>query len=406
MNLSYFISKRINSSKSSSFSSTIHKIAVAGIAIGLAILIVSYLILGGFQRTIKEKIFSFTGHLHVTKFTLGNSFEEEPVSINNALFLNQDEYDFIDHVQEFSHKPGLLKTEEEVLGVLLKGVSHNFNLDQFGQHITQGSFPVFSDTAAYSTEVLISEKIANTLRLEVGSNILMYFVQNPPRFRRIDVSGIYSTGLEDFDERIIIGDIRMIQRLNNWADTLVGGFEVFVKDPDNLEEAEEKLNDIVDYNLSIQSVEDRYLQIFDWLSLLNRNVIIFLALILFVACFNMVAILLILIMERTQMIGVLKALGSTNEQIRDLFVFNGMLLVVKGLAWGNLIGIGFGVIQSVFKIIPLDPENYYMEFVPIEWNWGMIILVNILTFGLVTLSLLIPTMIISRIKPIKAIKFS
>jgi lipoprotein-releasing system permease protein len=405
LNLSYFISKRINSSKNSSFSSTIHKIAVAGIAIGLAIMIVSYLILGGFRNTIQDKIFSFTGHIHVTKFTLGNTFEEEPISINNDLYKNYNQYNFIEHVQEFSHKAGLLKTNEEVLGVLLKGVGKRFNLSDFENNIIDGSFIDFPDTT-YSNDVVISQKIANTLKLDVGSEILIYFVQNPPRFRKITISGIYSTGLEDFDEKIIIGDIRMIQRLNNWADTLVGGFEVFIKDPGNIEEAEDEIIEIVDYDLSVQSVTDRYLQIFDWLSLLNRNVIIFLALILFVAAFNMVAILLILIMERTQMIGVFKALGSSNEQIRELFLYNGMLLVLKGLALGNLIGIGFGVIQDGFKVIPLDPENYYMEYVPIEWNWAIIILVNILTFGLVTFSLMIPTMVISRINPIKAIKFS
>lgn len=404
MNLAYFISKRINKSQTNSFSGTIHKIAVASIAIGLAIMIISFLILGGFQDTIKKKIFSFGGHIQVTKYTFGGGYGENPISLNMDLYTSPEKYGFVDHVQEFSYKPGLLKTEEEVYGVILKGVGKRFDTARFSRNIASGAFISFKDSA-YSTDVLLSQKIADALKLGVGDEVIMYFIQDPPRFRKLNVKGIYSTGLEDFDETVIIGDISLVRRLNSWADTLAGGLEIFVNDFDHIGRAEEKLSEMVDYDLYVEKVSDRYIQIFDWLSLLNKNVIIFLTLILFVACFNMVSILLILIMERTQMIGMLKALGARNRQIRKIFMYNGMLMVAKGLLWGNLIGIGFGVLQDTFKVIPLDPVNYYMSFVPIQWNWGIVLGLNLLTFIMVGLVLVIPTMIIARINPIKAIHF-
>ena len=404
MNLPYFISKRIHQTSSNSFSSAIYSIAVASIAIGIAIMLVSYLILGGFQDTIKEKIFSFGSHLNVTKFTFGNSFQEDPITKNTAIYLNQDSIDFIEHVQEFSHKGGLLKTDTEVQGVIFKGVGPSFDTSRFNQNIVKGGFVNFSDSG-YSNDVIISRKIAEKLFLDVGGEVIMYFIQSPPRFRKLSIVGLYDTGLEDFDDRVILGDIGLVQRLNDWPDSLVGGFEVFVKNPNRIDEAEEKLEEIASYDLFVEKVSDKYLQIFDWLSLLNRNVVIFLSLILFVASFNMISILLILIMERTHMIGVLKAIGASDTQIRNIFIYNGMMMVVKGLAIGNLIGLGFGFLQSTFKIIPLDPANYYMSFVPISWDWPVIIILNVLTFVTVALVLLIPTIIIARINPIKAIQF-
>lgn len=404
MNLSYFISKRINNASQSTFSSIINKIAIASIAIGLAVMLISFLILGGFQKTIKEKIFSFGAHLQITKYTLGNQFEEQPVSKKSDFYENFKEFSFIDHVQEFSHKPGLLKTEDDVWGVLLKGVGKSFNLDRFQSNIIEGRFINFSDSA-YSREIIISQTIANKLVLKAGDDVIMYFVQDPPRYRKLHISGIYKTDLEDFDDKVIIGDIGLIQRLNNWDEDLVGGFEVFINNSNNIDHAENVLMDEIDYDLYVEKISDKYIQIFEWLSLLNKNVVIFLSLILFVACFNMISILLILIMERTQMIGVMKALGATNNQIRNIFIYDGMHLMIKGLIWGNIIAIGLAILQDKFKLIPLDAENYYMDFVPIEWNWGIIVLMNVLVFIVVSLVLMVPTIIISRLNPVKAIKF-
>ena len=405
MNLPYFISKKISKAESKSFSSTINKIAIASIAVGLAVMMISFLILDGFRKEVKDKIYSFSGHIQVTKYSLDNSMQEEPISVNNPLYQRPEQFDQVDHVQVFSHKAGLLKTEDEVLGAFVKGVGSDFDSVRFKPNISRGQFIRF-DSSKYSTDVLISQKIANILQIDTGDNVRMHFFDPPDnRVRKLHVRGVYSTGIEEFDDQMIIGDIRMIQRLNNWADTLVGGYEVFLTDSRQVDQVEEDLQNELDYSLFVEKVSDKYVQIFEWLDLINNNVVVFLALILFVACFNIVSILLILIMERTQMIGILKALGAKNRQIRSIFTYNGMLLIVKGMLIGNVVGIGFGLLQSYFKIIPLDPENYYMDFVPIQWDFLTIVLLNLLTFVVVGLVLGIPTVVILRIDPIKAIRF-
>ena len=382
----------------------IYKIAIASIGIGLAIMIISFLILKGFQLNIKEKLISFDGHLQVTKFTLSRSYEEEPISKDLALFHDYSHHKFVDHIQEYANKVGMLQANEEVMGVVVKGVSDSFDLSRFDQNISEGAFPDLNGDK-YSQEMMISRSIADKLELEVGDEPLLYFIQNPPRRRKITISGIYQTGMEDFDEKIILGDLRLVQRINNWPDTLIGGFEIFLKDYDDVDYYQAVLEDEVGYELYIERISDKFAEIFDWLALLNRNVVIFLSLTLFVACFNMVSILIILIMERTHMIGVLKSFGATGKMIRRIFVYNGMWLIVKGLILGNVIGILFGFIQDKYNILTLDPTSYYMEFVPISWDWTTIFLLNILTFTVVSLTLSIPTVIINRISPIKSIRF-
>jgi lipoprotein-releasing system permease protein len=405
LNLSYFISKRISQGSGGSFSTTIHKVAIASIAIGLAVMIISFLILKGFSNTISDKIYGLSGHLQVSKYTLSNSQEEHPISTNSRFYQNQADYPFIRHVQVFAHKPGLLRTDTEVQGIILKGVGADFDPKKITPFIVEGGLPEMDASQDYSSQIIISKKLSQLLRIAVGSELMMYFVQTPPRMRKLTVSGIFETGMEDLDERMIIGDIRLIQRLNDWTPDQVGGFEVFIDDTRLIEEYEELLFSEIDDDLYVKAVQEIYLQVFDWLVLIERNVLIFLILILFVACFNMVSIVLILIMERTQMIGMLKALGASNKLVRRVFINNGLVLTLKGLLIGNLIGIGFGVLQYYFKLIPLDPENYYMHYVPIEWNWGVILLLNLLIFVLVSISLLMPTAGISRISPVKAIRF-
>lgn len=405
MNISYFISSRISKSKISSFSSVIHKIAIASIGLGLAVMLVSFLILRGFQENIRNRVVSFGGHLQVTRYTMSSMFGENPVVADQAFAQNPENFPFIEHVQQFAYKPGLLKTEEEVQGVVLKGIGPDFRQSYFKENMVAGKIPEFTDTAA-STQVVISQKIADKLRLKLNDEVIMYFVQNPPRFRRLQIEGIYSTGMEDFDEALILGDIGLIRKLNNWPDSVVGGYEVFVKDFSKLEEAQEKLYEASNYDYYIEKVTDKHMQLFEWLSLLDRNVLIFLIIILFVAFFNIISILLILIMERTSMIGILMALGARGGQLRNLFLYNGMQMVVKGLLWGNAIGLGFGAIQYYFQLIPLDKQNYYMDYVPIQWNWPLIVLLNLVVFIISLLIMLIPTMVISRIRPIKAIKFA
>ena len=405
MNLSYFISKRIIDKKQDSFSSTIHKIAIASIGVGLAVMIVSFLILKGFQDTVKNKIYSFSSHLQVTKYTMGNAFEETPISTNNEIYNNFEQYDFVRHVQEYTHKAGLIKTDDEIMGIIFKGVTSRFDQKNFESNLKAGRFIDF-EQGSYAKEVLISQSIADKLRIALNDEIVLHFIMDPPRVRKLKVVGIYETNLSEYyDDKFVIGDMGLIQRLNNWADSVAGGMEIFIKDVNKLDEAEEQLDNILDYDLYVEQVRDKYIQVFDWLHLISRQVNIFLGIILLVVCVNMISIILIMIMERTQMVGLLKSLGATHAQIRKIFTYSGMQLVFKGLILGNVLGIGLCLLQYYFQIIPLNPRDYYMSYVPIGWDWEIIALLNLLTFVVVSLIILIPGSVVSRINPIKTIKF-
>lgn len=411
LNLSYFISKRISRGEKEGFTATIHKIAITSIGIGLGAAIVSFLIMNGFQETIKNRIYSFNGHLLITKFSMDNSVEAVPFDINFDLYTKQQELGFVDHMQEYAHKAGLIKTDVEVLGVVLKGVGTSFDTTAFRENMTLGRFINFPDSG-YSNEVVLSKLIADKLNVTVGDAITIHFFQNPPRFRKLRVSGIYETNLSEyFDGKIVLGDIRLIQRLNNWADSIAGGIEIYLKDNTPVEEARVKLETLLEkdmrrnFDKNVETIREKYIQVFEWLDLLDRQVGILLVIILFVICVNMISIILILVMERTQMIGMLKALGAANGLIRSIFVYHGVSLIAKGLLLGNALGIGFCYLQDTFKIIPLNPEDYYMKFVPVSWHWDVILLLNLLTFLIVTAVLLLPTAIVARITPIKAIRF-
>ncbi len=405
MNLGYFISKRISSGRQDGFSSTTHKIASVSIAIGLSAAILSFLIMKGFQQTIKNKIYSFSSHLLVTKFTLDNSLEEQPFFYNINFYKDYNKYGYIDHVQEYSHKAGLIKADDEVFGIVFKGVGKSFGLETFKDNLIEGRFVHWPDSG-YATEVVISRHIANKINAKLEDDLVVHFFQNPPRFRRLKVVGIYETNLSEyFDNKMIIGDIRLIQRLNDWADSVAGGLEVFVRDIDKVDDAFLAIGEDMDYDLYIEKVSDKYVQVFEWLGLITRQVNILLGVILIVVCVNMISVVLILVMERTQMIGTLKALGAGNQLIRSVFVFSGIKLIAKGLLYGNLAGLGLCYIQYQYRIIPLNARDYYMDFVPIGWDWTAVLLLNLLVFALVTLVLLLPTALVSKINPIQAIRF-
>lgn len=336
---------------------------------------------------------------------MNNSTEEQPMDFRIELYKEPEKYPFVSHVQEFAHKVGVVKTDDEALGVLIKGVGRSFDLPSFKENMTKGEFIHFQDSG-YASQVVLSKTIAAKLKKDVGDEIIVHFFQNPPRFRRLRVTGIYETNLSEyFDSRIVLADIRMIQRLNDWPDTVAGGLEVFVNDAENVESAGIAMGEMMDFDLNIERISDRFIQVFEWLELLSRQVNILLGIILTVVCVNMISIVLILVMERTQMIGMLKALGATNGFIRSVFIYNGVNLILKGLLLGNILGLGLCFIQYKFKLIELNPRDYYMSFVPISWHWEIVLLLNLITLGLVTLILLLPTMAIARISPIKAIRF-
>ncbi len=405
MNLSYFIARRISSGQRSGLASAIYTIAIATLSVGLAASIVAFLIMEGFQSAVKNRVYSFSANILVTKLTLSNSMEEQPISINVPLFRDPSQYPNVRHVQAYSHKTGLIKNEGDVLGIVLKGVESSFDRASFSQNMVEGRFLDFPDSG-YSRDVVISKVIANKLRIKTGDAITVHFFQDPPRFRRLNVAGIYETNLSDyFDNKFILGDLRLIQRLNDWPDSVAGGLEVFVDDLAKVDDTYTQIGESMDFDLLVEKVSDRYVQVFEWLGLVSRQVKILLGVILIVVCVNMISVVLILVMERTQMIGMLKALGSTERTIRSVFVYQGVNLMVRGVLLGNVIGLGLCFIQDRFKIIGLNPHDYYMSYVPIGWDWPMVISLNVLMCAVVVLVLWIPTAIISRIAPIKAIRF-
>lgn len=405
MNLPYFISKRIHTAGKESFSAVIHKIAIASVALGIAIMVLSFMILGGFQNNIKDKIYSFSGHLQVKKFSFSNSMEEDPVGIAPLLLDSLRQESYISHIQGYAHKPGIVSIKDEVFGLVFKGIGEDFNWQQFVPYLVKGDTLSFDSDLRFHNDILISEKKAQQMQVELGDRFVIYFPMDPPRTRTVTIKGIFKTGLEDFDEQMVLGDIDLIRFLNAWENGEVGGYEVFVKNINNLEASEDALIDRLSIDTYTERMDEKFSNIFDWLNLLSQNVYILIALILFVACFNMVSVLFILIMERTTMIGALKALGAQNQLIRKIFAWNGSRLVLKGMLVGNGLSLLLGFLQYQFAIIPLDAATYYMSYVPIQWDWLSIIGINVLTLLLVGLTLVIPTTIISRISPVKAIRF-
>ena len=388
---------------SGSFTHSVTRIATVSIALGIAVMIVSFSILHGFREQIQNKIFSFGAHLQLSRYDTNNSLEVAPIS-EPELRRQLARYPQVASVQPFARKTAIIKTTDEVLGVVLKGVSEKHDLSSMRQNMVAGKFINFTDTVA-SDDIVISRKIADKLRLQVGSPALFYFIQQPPRVRKFRVAGIYQTGLDEFDEVYVLGDLRQIQELNAWPDSLVGGLEVRLHDFSRLDRTFDQFYEQLPYEVRIEKITDQYAQLFDWLQLLNRNVIIFLILIIFVATFNMVATIFIMILERTKMIGILKAVGATDNQIRGMFFFRGISITLKGLVIGNVIALGFCALQYYFHVIPLDPENYYMDRVPVAWAPLVMVLLNAATLAASILSVLIPTYLIARIKPMVAIRF-
>jgi lipoprotein-releasing system permease protein len=405
LNLAYFIAKRISRQQQGGFSSVIHAIAVVSISVGLAAAIVAFLIMYGFQEAVKTKMYSFSGHMVVTAMSYNNSMEETPFDYNIDLFNHPEKFKGVAHVQEYAHKAGLIKTNEEILGVVIKGVGKTFDTISFGPNMIEGRFLHFPDSTV-ANEVVLSKTIAQKLKVKTGDLLTVHFFQNPPRVRRLTVTGIYETNLSEyFDGKMIISDIRLVQRLNDWADSIAGGLEIFVSNPEAIEAIANNVHSEIDYDMQVTSTAYKYQSIFQWLGLLSRQVNILLVIILTVICINMISIILILVMERTQMIGMLKAMGGTDGLVRKVFISNGINLIARGLLWGNAIGLGFCALQYWFKIIPLNAQDYYISYVPISWHWNVVLGLNLLMFVVISVVLLVPTMVIARISPVKAIKF-
>ncbi len=413
MNFPYFIAQRLikGRSEATSFSRPINVIAIIGIATGLAVMILAVAVLTGFKQEIRNKVVGFGSHIQITNFDSNISYETIPISYDLSLVKEIENIPGIKHVQVFATKAGIIKTDEEIQGVVLKGVGSDFDWSYFASNITDGSVFKVSDTSR-SDKVIISKKLSDMLLLKTGDSFAMHFVQDPPRMRKFTISGIYETSLEEFDKIYVFCDIGHIKRLNGWDDNMASGFEIFINDFDKLDDMTQKVRDVVGYRVvedetpfKVTSIRKKYPQIFDWLNFQDINVIIIIVLMLVVAGFNMISGLLILILEKTNMIGILKALGSEDKTIRKVFIYQAAYLIAKGLIWGNIVGLGIAYFQLKTGLITLNPSSYYLKTVPVNLEFTHILLLNAGTMIAIVIMLLVPSKLISRITPVKAIRY-
>ncbi len=405
MNLPFFIAKRITFSSKRTFSKLIVRIAILGIMLGLAVMILAIAIVKGFKTEIREKVRGFAGDIQIVKYDLNTSFENSPFSINPSTLKAIQKYPDIAYAQPFATKPGIINTNEEIEGVVLKGVDKTYNWDYFENMLVSGRTINFSDSVQAQKEIMISQYTAQRLNLKAGDDFLMYFVQQPLRKRKFQIVGIYNLGVEELDRTYVIGDINLIRRLNDWKDGEVGGYELRTKDFARLDTIADQVYENLDIELRSVTVKEYYPTIFEWLSLLDVNTQVILVLMLAVAVINMISALLIMILERSNMIGILKALGSGNWSIRKIFLYNAAYLIGIGLLLGNILGVGLAVFQSETHFFQLDQASYFISFVPIQLELYDILALNSGTLIICVLVMLIPSLLVSQISPIRAISF-
>ncbi|MDB5009341.1 MAG: transporter permease [Mucilaginibacter sp.] len=373
--------------------------------LGLGVMILSLAVVRGFKQEIKDKVRGFDGDIKVVKYDLNASYENSSFKEDADFFKLAKRSPLITQVMPFATKPGIIKANNEIEGVVLKGVDKTYDWSFLKKSMVSGSVIDFTDTAEAKKELLISEVTANRLKLKTGDKLLMYFVQQPLRKRPFKVKGIFSAGIEDIDKTYVIGDLSLIKKLNNWNADTIGGYELRVANFDELTFAANFIDNILPTRLKAYTIVENYPNIFEWLKLLDVNAQIILVLMLIVAVINMISALLIMILERTTMIGIFKAMGAGNWSIQKIFLYNAAYLIGLGIIFGNLFGLGLSIFQLKTHLFKLDPESYYMSFVPIQLNWLDVILLNIGTMLICLLVLIIPSMLVSRITPVKAIRF-
>lgn len=413
MNLPFFIAKRIYSDQGDKrkVSRPAIRIATIGVAIGLAVMIVTVSVVLGFKHTIRDKVVGFGSHIQVQNMLTFLSTDSYPILINDSVMRSYEQIEGVKHVERYTYSQGILKTDDDFLGVVFKGVGLEYDMDFLSQHLTEGEIPVFSDTAS-TNKILVSKMIADKLRLKAGDRIFAYFIGESVRTRRFTVSGIYQTNMTRFDETLCFTDLYTTRKLNDWEDDQCSGAEITVNDFDRLQATAdifiEKVNRQTDkdYNTySSQTIYEAYPQVFNWLELLDINVWIILVLMVCVAGFTMISGLLIIILERTQMIGVMKALGARNKTIRHTFLWFAAFIIGQGLLLGNVLGIGIIALQKYTGLVKLDPQTYYVSEAPMEVNIPLFILLNIATLIICVFVLIAPSFLISHIHPAKSMRY-
>jgi lipoprotein-releasing system permease protein len=412
LNLEYFIAKRIHFQQGKkNVSRPAVRIATIGIALGLAVMIISVAVVIGFKNEIRNKTIGFGGHIQITNFDNNNTYAMNPIKADNALIKKIASLDGVRHVEKFATKPGIIKTDTEFQGIVIKGVDANFDWNFFKSNMVEGRIIDVSHSTA-SKEVVLSKYMAKLLGLKLGDSFFTYFIQDQVRARKFKIVGIYSTNFIEYDKLFLIADMRQVQSLNDWDKDSFSGLEVLISDFDKIDEVGDAVYDVTANKFnkegaaySTQTIKQINPQIFSWLDLLDMNVWVILFLMLAVSGFNMISGLLILILERTNMIGILKSIGATNWSVRKIFLYHSFFLIGKGMLWGNFIGLSLCAIQYFTGIVPLDPEAYYVATVPIYFNWLYIILLNVGTLIASLLMMIGPSYLITKINPAKIIRY-
>lgn len=413
MNLELFIARKIHFSKEGNRQVTppAVRIAIVGVALGLAVMILSVAIVIGFKKEVRNKVIGFGSHIQITNFDNNSSYETTPIAVSDSLLQALQEFPGIKHIEGYATKMGILKTDSDFQGVVLKGIDTDYDWSFFRNNLKEGELLTI-DPKKTSTDVIISRYLSDLLGLKLGDSILTYFVQEDVRARKFNIAGIYETGFMDYDKLFVLADIKQIRRLNGWEKDEVSGLELLVDDYDKLDQIAEDLyfnlvekQDRHGNTYFTRSIKEMNPMIFNWLDVLDVNVVVILILIFAVAGFTMISGLLIIILERTNMIGILKALGENNVSIRKIFLYISFFLIGKGMLWGNVVGIAICLIQSHFRIIKLDPSIYYLDAVPIDLSIVSLILLNIGTLCASMLMMLGPSYLITKIDPAKSIRF-
>ncbi len=406
MSFASFISSRISFKSNRTFSKLIVRIAIIGIMLGLGVMILSVAIIRGFKSEIKQKLRGFAGDILVQKFDNNYSDQNTPFTIDQGLIKKIQASPLFTHIMPIASKPGIIKTRTEIEGVVMKGVNKDYDWTFFKNILVAGKVIDFKDSVEAQKQVMISSYTASRLKLKVGDKFLMYFVQEPLKKRPFYITGIFDVGVADIDKNFVVGDLSLIVKLNNWHADEIGGYELRVSDFNRLDEANDFLKDKMPLQLKSYTVSDSYPTIFEWLKLLDVNAQVMLILMLIVATINMISALLIIILERTSMIGMFKAMGAGNWTIQKIFLYNATYLIGVGLLLGNFFGLGISFFQYNTHFFKLDEASYYMKFVPIEIHWTDMALLNLGTLVICLMVLIIPSMLVTvRISPVKAIRF-
>jgi lipoprotein-releasing system permease protein len=414
VNTEFFIAKRLTFSKQEEHRMLrpIVRISVASVALSLAVMIIAVAVLTGFKEQITQKVTGFLAHVQIVSYDSNTSYETAPVSRQQSFLPQVQQLKGVAHIQVFALKPGIITTGNNMQGVVLKGVDQDFDWTFFSENMVSGGAFTVTDSAT-TNKVAISQALARLLKLKQGESFDMLFVQDPPRVRRFSVAAVYDTKFGEFDKLYVLCDIKHVQRLNGWRSGQITGFEVYVSSFDKLDEAYLQVEDIAGYKLLpdgtrlfVESVKQRYAQIFDWLALQDLNAWIILALMLVVAGFNMISTLLITLLEQSRMIGLLKSLGMQSVSLQKIFIYQSGFIAGKGLLWGNVIGVGLCLLQQRFGVVSLNPETYYLSQAPVGLQLWHVLALNAGAMAAIIAMLALPSMLVSRISPSKTLRFA